>query len=561
MKILSSNPQASKFTITVSLVLGVGAALTLTRIYAGATPAPDKTSIQQPALSHVSPQRVPVKSTRVKPSRVAKGVARVGPGKIAASSPRTLNSKTRLAQAAPDTSAATNKPKRLEPLQIDHGPFGELGGEAKPRTVRLELTPKALAADPLQAITPGPAFEAGTLAYLTYAPLEGQTLKQHLLVLRAVGAAGQASSATTYLIKGAGGIVAPQFSPNGDYLLFKVYDGARGPGTFKLYLWNLRTKEVQPGPPEGLDYRLIEWSPDSSFIAYTHGAAPGAAGLVKGKFWTAEAHLDLVIFDVKTGKSRVVAHDKGINHLAWTQQGTLLFSLAPESDGQSVPKSPLLSSIYEVRAPNGEVNPLGKGMSPQPSPDGKFIAFIGQLDPDKRSDVLIPFVCLYDRIKDKRYVGPQESFRELRWTPDSKRLIMIGTASKAAATQAIISTVDMATSKTEKIATITLGGKTGAPAQDVEAATGRTAPRRVMRPRLRPLNVSRDGKSLFLAVREFGAPDDKGFSETLETLQAVDLHDGTVSTLGKFKDMAGYDWIDAAVGPSPQARAEQAKAP
>jgi len=536
----------SEVITPIILVLGVGAALALARVYAGAAPA-DKTSVHQPALHEGSLSHVPIKPTRATLQRTAKGTARAMPGKIAASSPRALNSKPRLAQAAPNTQAAPNKPKRLEPLTIERGPFGDLGGEAKRRTVRLELTPKALAADPLQAITPGPAFDAGTLAYLTYAPLEGQTLKQHLLVLRAVGAAGQAGSATTYLIKGAGGIVAPQFSPNGDYLLFKVYDGARGAGTFRLYLWNLRTKEVQPGPPEGLAYRLIEWSPDSNYIAYTHGAAPGAAGLVKGKFWTAEAHLDLVIFDVKSGKSRVVAHDKGINHLAWTHQGTLLFSIAPESEGQSVPRSPLLSSIYEVRAPNGEVNPLGKGMAPQPSPDGKWIAFLGQLDPDKRSDVLIPFVCLYDRIKDQRYVGPQQAFRELRWTPDSKRLIMIGTASKAAATQAIISAVDMATAKTEKIAAITLGGKTGDAAQDVEAATERTAPRRAMRPRLRPLHVSRDGKSLFVAVRAYGAPDDKGFAEALETLQAVNLHDGTVSTLGKFKDMAGYGWIDAAI--------------
>jgi hypothetical protein len=120
--------------------------------------------------------------------------------------------------------------------------------------------------------------------------------------------------------------------------------------------------------------------------------------------------------------------------VAWTNENKLLFSLASKEEAvppkiddkaknirQATANALVLSTIYEATA-EGEPQRLFSGYNALPSPDGKWLSFIGQMDVNQ-PDYLMPHICLFDRKTLKRYTGLSNISNAL-WSPDSRQLVI-----------------------------------------------------------------------------------------------------------------------------------------
>lgn len=388
--------------------------------------------------------------------------------------------------------------------------------------------PKPPPADPLLSITTGPLSRSGKLVYVAYGPVPGQAAWQFHLVVREVGqGSGQAGTVRSYHVTPppAEMVVEPEFSPDGECVLFKVgWTGDRH-GTYRLYLLNLKTQKVQAGPPESLSYRLVYWSPDSKYLAYIVG------GDMLGNESSDHDPLRLHIFNVQTGQSRFVAQDPRVASLSWTHQGTLLYTAGAD--------------IYEVAAAGGEAQKvISEGSMPQASPDGRWIAFFGSsstgvMTPEAKQpeeeapETRLPQLCLYNRLEDKRStVQPMvNKASALLWAPNSQHLIVMATQYKKGDGTAHISAVAVGARTTREITTLS-------------AKDTRPIARPVYAPQFLPPKVSIDGSSLFVRVFEIKYIENQ--SQGISSVRIVNLASGRTTTICQFKNVAGYDWYDDA---------------
>lgn len=173
----------------------------------------------------------------------------------------------------------------------------------------------------------------------------------------------------------------------------------------------------------------------------------------RGRIDTQSGYQKLKIYHVRTGRSRTVVRGKFHPSMAWTPQGTLLFSGAERpSEGPRpssvpsyhAPRRPPSPDVYEV-VPNDTPKLLIKhAYAPSPSPDGKWIAFYGLSElpkadnPSKLPDAVkegqkadpppLPEgmqTYLFERATGKRtFISDSVHFLYL-WTPDSQELVYL----------------------------------------------------------------------------------------------------------------------------------------
>lgn len=399
--------------------------------------------------------------------------------------------------------------------------------------------------DPLQSLTPG-EFQ-GKLVYIAYVPIKDpEPHWQHFFVLRQVGKGlGTIGTVTTHRVRVSERAFAPQFSPDGNSVLFKVgwpYDRY---GSYELYLWNLKTNRLQRGPQDALTYRKVAWSPDGNHLAYIRG------GDVNGNTRKND-QLELFIYSLQTGKSRIVASGRGVRSFAWTHQGTLLYASLPKmpqppkaAEGEAQKIDTTRPDIYEVAAKTGEPKLVFQdGYHPAASPDGKWIACFTSTDPTTNETLTTRFhdnlprqsyLCLFNRAENKRYIMriERDTFSDLRWTPDSKRLIVVKTVDNGAEAEAHVSKIEVPGFTTNEVAVLQ--------AKDFKELLWSET-----NPQFQVLSASKDSSTLFVRVSEITGF--QGFSTGSSRLQSVDLASGTISTLMSSKSdptkrFSGLDWF------------------
>lgn len=327
----------------------------------------------------------------------------------------------------------------------------------------------------------------------------------------------------------------PQFSPDGEYVLFKVGNPFGSSGTYTPYLFNFITQKLQkvPVPHQRVGNRSILWSPDSRYIAYFQGAV---AVPLRGGFLPSNLH----IYSVETGKDRLIAGEEAVlNSVAWTPQNTLLYSVLPTSNPSSASKpakgietgdKDTLSTrpdIYEVPAAGGQPKLVVRdGYRPAVAPDGRWIAFFGSPDSDKSTG---EYLLLFNRTKQDRKAIQRrlDNISLLRWTPDSQYLIIITPVHKVnERVETRITEFNVSSGKERLIGVLEYGDKL------VNSDEARLA--------FRPLEVSNDGQFLFFELL--------GFGNDLENnglfLKAVDLRNGKIDTVARIGSVRRLDWHD-----------------
>lgn len=389
----------------------------------------------------------------------------------------------------------------------------------------------------------------GTLVYAPY--VFAEPASEHYFVLRGVGltrfVGQQATSVASYHVETAIYLFDPKFSSDGTRILFKGGWPFESYGRYQLFMWDIKAQQLlMVGDAESISYNDVFWSPDDNYIAYIRG------GNTAGKAERGTSQIQLRILDLRTGKSRRVAKNPGVTRMAWTQQGTLLFTMLPKNPGAKEedddprdaaegeePGTPSQPSIYEAPIKGGKARLIiENGFDPVPSPDGKWIAFNsltapanGAINPNAPPDL-----HLFNRARQERILLDSIGKAFVGWTPDGKSLVTIETVYGAGEVQgeAHIKLTDPATLRTRQVATLS--------ARDFKVI-GRT----VGSDQFKAIKFSRDGRFLFVNISEVTG-ESHPFLTTRETLQAIDLSSGGVFTVAQLEDpyarVLGWDWHD-----------------
>jgi hypothetical protein len=285
----------------------------------------------------------------------------------------------------------------------------------------------------------------------------------------------------------------------------------------------------------------------------------------------------LSIYSIKDKKSLWSFGNLAARSFAWTQPGTLLYcsldlkaykayaeaaqshavvpTSAPGAAGQAAatpqPRPAPRPDIYEVPAAGGKAKlVLRDGYHPVASPDGKWIACFSSTDEKKGITPTVEFhpylprqsyLCLYNRAEGARtLVQPVgDYYPALCWTPDSKRLLVTEGSYGSRGSlfdKGRITAVEVATLAKKEIAVLQVKGFDSRPPQEL----------------FQPLKVSTDGAFLFVKLTEFVSKNTGDlFANQMESLHAVDLRNGKVTTLAKLyneqSSLMGLDWFDESV--------------
>lgn len=199
------------------------------------------------------------------------------------------------------------------------------------------------------------------------------------------------------------------FSPDGRMLCLGF--------EYTFLVWDTVTHKSRKGP-RIRGYPRFLWAPDSRHIAYFQG------GDENGEEMFGTEPLTLLTYDVKTGVSRRIAQGPLIKMMAWTLQGSLLYTDASTKEDGS-------TSVYEAATAGGEtVELIPNAAAPSPSPDGQWIAFIGSNDERTTNGSPLYGIYLFHR-RDKRRrlvrflpknTDPQEE--TVVWTSDSRSFVL-----------------------------------------------------------------------------------------------------------------------------------------
>lgn len=359
----------------------------------------------------------------------------------------------------------------------------------------------------------------------------------------------------------------PQLSPDAKLLMFKLgQKPVVNIMSYFVFLWDFQRKTVKRmASPNNLQFRHLFWSPNSQYIAFIVG------GDQSGADFEGSGEIELHIYNVQTGKEHMVVRNSAVTRMAWTSQNTLLVTMElpnetnkakPNTDDES--KQQTHTAIYEV-GPEEESVPqkvIPNGFYPQPSPDGKWIAYVAQPAPKKPGDkpsgedgqdvppagkVINGRISsglgfyLWNRQTGKRtLIGPAD-LNSYRWTPDSAHLVTFNE------TYRTVGKGDKATG--EGLGAIRVVDVPSLASRDVttlHAHDHEPIPRSEIWPQFEP-QMSNDGKTLFVKQSEFIAEED-GYQTEHKALLAVDLATGKTQMLArllnKYTNIIGWDFHD-----------------
>lgn len=215
----------------------------------------------------------------------------------------------------------------------------------------------------------------GKLAYSSFVPFaEGTTPETslHYIVLQEAAkqkTVGLQVKTLCLDVRAPFWVFDPQFSPDGERILFKVGIPDQNFSLYAFFVWNTKEDNViannllTEGPRYAISARWLKWSPDSKRIAFW-GPSSGGAGLGQKPEST-----KLLSFDLDTGSETVVSTSAKAGS-AWWSGDSLYFKRA--SGGSSTGLSAFSFSNKEVIAAIPGTQRLSNPVS---SPQGKYVLF------------------------------------------------------------------------------------------------------------------------------------------------------------------------------------------
>ena len=450
-----------------------------------------------------------------------------------------------LGQEAPQQNTSPNWPTSPTPDSSASAKTEDGSGKIAPVTEILKPQAKILSEDPLQKIDDTKTV-TGELLYTPTLKIEGVKESQVFLVLRGIGVEKQAEGtptlAATYRLQVPWYYVfGSQFSPNGRYILFNEGDPLERP-TYQPFIWDTigkRLSRIEPDVLLNLYYNDIYWSPGSTRVAFVAN--------------TGKPEVALNVYNAQTHAQSTIAKNISVaGGVAWTYQGTLLYSPALES---SDTYDPARMKIYQSRLDDGIADVvLEGGTNPTPAPQGRWLTFIGAPAPpatDAQANATNPgkpqpALYLFDQQTNTRVLLSRQTPDAVRWTPDGQQLVVLHTRYLGKGQrEARVSVFDLGE----------IVNNLEAPTQaDVKAPRElATLPAQNYQPvdrgnvNFRIMDVTRDGSHVLIDVSELLGFDHNLPTES-KTLQAVSLRDGTVSTVAhlesKWASVIGWDWHD-----------------
>lgn len=431
--------------------------------------------------------------------------------------------------------------------------------------------------DPLQTLATQSVN--GTLAYATNIRYMAVPAAPSFFVFHAAGFSSPgvdpAAASVTYPLQAASKVFDPQFSPSGNALIFKVGDSEGGFGSFAICLWDFRAKKVSVISADQKEYiasRRVYWSPQSDQIAYVTG------GDEDGIESSQSDPVRLYVYHLRSRKTSFIAQNVSASYLSWTSQGTLLYvgkteAVDPAETGTSLPHH---CDLYEISSAGGESRKVltdasDEACNPAPSPDGRWIAFLGWPEAHVTTNVKEGTnrlntrqntfgIYLFNRQDHSRKLLRALPLHSevpcfLQWMPDNKQLIlMTGTyhgehpsqraeyLSGKGIGQAVIWVID--TSK---------AGEIIQPLATLAAQDYLVFNRQGVHSQFQVLKISRTGERLIVSRSEY-VDESQDFLTEQKTLLSVDLRTGQTKTvarlLNKWNYAVGWDWLDDSLPPS-----------
>ncbi len=290
--------------------------------------------------------------------------------------------------------------------------------------------PKSPGNDPVQVLDTGSHSSSGEIVYLlnTLPPGPPRPIT-YALVFRQIGGgvpASRPSSTVKITAPYASLLLGCSLSPNGQYVLLKQGMPQGDFGPYRIVIWGRKAGHLDPGPGAAINYQKIVWSPASTSIAYTQASTPDGRGERGDK------PVSLRVWNLKTHKDQLIINNPEEGGFAWTRRGTLLFTFKPK-DAKTL-ETPNLEhpSVYESSATGGRATQIIRdAYSPQPSPDGRFIAFLGWSDAARRATQTQEVFGLYLfewETGARRLIHalrPEEAPDTVLWSQNSKTLYSI----------------------------------------------------------------------------------------------------------------------------------------
>jgi len=417
------------------------------------------------------------------------------------------------------------------------------GAPATSKPVRVKIGVQVqgnVADDPKQGSLTSPPDFSGQVIYAS--TINIWPFRRYLVLNQVPGRTGGQANTTTFPLeeneKTTDWLYDPQFSPDGQYVLFKLGNLHERYGTFDLLLWHLKTGQVRRVAE--LSYPFSLWSPDGSYIAYIRGGDleghPGTSGL------------QLCTYNLKTFQEHLIVKNDAVRGgVGWTPQNTLLYSafVNPKSkdsksnDDEAKAVSLTRPNIYEIKAEGGDAKLVVlDGYRPSCSPDGKRIVFFGSEDPGRPGSLSSrwwenPYyaaVSVSDRDGNNRRAlnREQRTYPVIQWLPDSQGFLTIKTTRQGNTIEGRIQEWNATSGQGKSVGVLRLR-------DDQNFIDGGPFPF------FRPLSVVA-GHLLPVVTQEYRTSGDVLLTR-LDSLKTVDLKTGSVSTVIELKDATGLDYL------------------
>ena len=252
---------------------------------------------------------------------------------------------------------------------------------------------------------------------------------------------------------------APQFSPDGKSMVFRVgYPPDDLRNSFYLMLWDLPKAELRiPAPDAPTDYPssgqigryfpAIQWSPGSRYIgSLVGGDVTGGYFDRLGNPYSSDGY-SLYVYDAKTHeRERRLSANAG-QSWSWTNNGKVLFSKVTTEQSGLLKQRLARPSIYEMGVNDAQPKKLfDGGYFAHQSPNGEWIAFVDWpgpsftslakpedllKNPDSRPNTkeeaeVQAGLYLFNRPSGRRvFVGPLQDIKrpvQMQWAPDGQTL-------------------------------------------------------------------------------------------------------------------------------------------